>query len=151
MARRRTVHPASEALGERLRRRRKEFGLTAKSVARAAGVSPSYLSQLERGKQDHPSLDVVGRLAGTLHLPLTDLVGVPQAALADVAPLATPEIPHSLAALATELRLDAEVTAMLSAIQLGGRQPATRDGWLLVLLAIRAACNAGAEDARRLA
>jgi hypothetical protein len=39
------------------------------------------------------------------------------------------------------LQLDAATTAMLAGIHVDGRRPATRDGWLLILLAIRQACG----------
>lgn len=122
------------ALGERVRRRRKALGLTAKDLAHAAQVSPSYISQLEHGKQDRPSLDVLGALAGALGMPTSELLGEP------LAVVSTPEIPPALAALAEELELDATTTEMLAGINLAGSRPATRDGWLLVLLAIRHAC-----------
>src|SRR5215469_11350771 len=107
-------------LGARLRRRRKALGLAAKDLARAAGVSPSYVSQLEHGKQDRPSLELLGE-------PLTVVVAA--------------TTPPTLAALAEEMHLDAATTAMLAGIHIDGRRPATRDGWLLVLLAIRHACG----------
>lgn len=121
-------------LGARIRRRRKALGLTAKELARVADVSPSYVSQLEHGKQDQPSLEVLGALATALGMPTSDLLGESVA----VAPLAT--APPTLAALAEELDLDAATTAMLASIKIDGYQPTTREGWLLILLAIRHAC-----------
>ena len=121
-------------LGERLRRRRKALGLTAKDLARSAGVSPSYVSQLERGKQDRPSLDVLGALAGALGVSTSELIGE------HLAVPVTPQVPPALSSLSEDLALDPATTAMLAAINVDGRQPATREGWLLVLLAIRHAC-----------
>jgi transcriptional regulator with XRE-family HTH domain len=121
-------------LGARIRRRRKVLGLTAKELARLAGVSPSYVSQLEHGTQDRPSLDVLSTLASALGVPPAELLG-------ELPPLViAPETPPTLAALAAELDLDAATTAMLADINVEGRQPATREGWLLVLLAIRHSC-----------
>lgn len=125
--------PNAAALGERIRRRRKELGLTAKALARAAGLSASYLSQLEHGKHAQPSLDVLGALARALETTLDEL-------LVDPPIVVLPSVPAALSALAAELDLDPGTTAMLSAIQLDGRQPRTREGWLLVLLAIQHAC-----------
>ncbi len=121
-------------LGARLRRRRKALGLTAKELARVANVSPSYVSQLEHGKQDQPSLEVLGALATALGMPTADLLGE------SVSVGLPPQVPQVLAALAEELELDATTTTMLAGINIDGYQPTTRDGWLLMLLAIRHAC-----------
>ncbi len=121
-------------LGERIRRRRKAIGLTAKDLARVADVSPSYVSQLEHGKQDQPSLEVLSALAAALGMPTSELLGEPSVIETNVA------APPALALLAVELGLDAATTAMLAGINVDGYQPASRDGWLLVWLAIRHAC-----------
>jgi transcriptional regulator with XRE-family HTH domain len=123
-------------LGARIRRRRKALGLAAKDLARAAGVSPSYVSQLEHGTQERPSLDVVHALAVALGLSSAELFGEP------VAVALPPTIPPVLAALAGDLGLDARTTEMLAGIHIDGRQPRTHDGWLLIILAIRHACVA---------
>jgi len=125
-------------LGERIRRRRKAIGLTAKDLARVADVSPSYVSQLEHGKQDQPSLEVLAALASALGMPASELLGEPVVA---ETPVATSP---ALALLAAEFNLDAATMAMLAAINIDGYQPTSRDGWLLVLLAIRHACAEGA-------
>ena len=52
---------------------RLERGLIAAEVAARAGVSPSFLSQVERGHA-HPSLKVLIRLASGLEVSVTDLV-----------------------------------------------------------------------------
>ena len=132
-------------LGARLRRHRKALGITAKELARVADVSASYVSQLEHGKQDRPSLEVLSGLASALGMPMADLLGEP------VAIAAAAQTPPALAALAEELGLETQTTAMLASINVAGYQPATRDGWLLILLAIRHACaeSAGAVQADR--
>jgi transcriptional regulator with XRE-family HTH domain len=125
-------------LGERLRRRRRTLGLTAKRLARAACVSPSYISQIERGKQTGPSLEVLGARAAALEVPLATLLGMP----AEERPAA---VPPALTALSVELGLSAQTAAMLSTLHHGPHQPATREGWLLIWLAIQAACTQGQE------
>ncbi len=109
--------------------------MAAKDLARLAGVSPSYISQLEHGRQEHPSLEVLNALASGLGVTLSELLG--NASPAEGVRYAPP----ALMALATELKLDGDVVAMLSGINLAGRRPATREGWLLVLLAIQHACT----------
>lgn len=126
-------------LGARLRRRRKALDLTAKDLARIAGVSPSYISQLEHGKQDHPSLEVLGALAQALGLPMTELLAGSTA----VATTGLVDVPPALGSLAQELGLDGATVQMLAAISVGGYRPSTRDGWLLIYLAIQHACRTG--------
>jgi len=136
-------------LGERVRKRRKALGMTAKSVAKAAGVSTSYISQVERGHQEDPSLPTLRRLADALSMDLHTLLG------GQTLQLDGPPIPVSLQAMADEFGLGDEVIHMLSGIQIDGRQPWSREDWLFLLLAIRRACRilepleaAGAESER---
>jgi transcriptional regulator with XRE-family HTH domain len=123
------------SLGERVRGRRKELGLTAKAVARASGVSSSYISQLERGRQRDPSLPMLRRLAGVLSMDLPALMGA-ESSVAGPAP-----IPAGLQRLAETHQLPEETVAMLAAIQVDGRRPSTTEDWLFLLLAIRRACG----------
>ena len=122
-------------LGDRVRKRRKALGMTAKAVAKAAGVSTSYISQVERGHQEDPSLPTLRRLADALSMDLHTLLGG-QATASDEAP-----IPASLRELAEELSLGVDVVHMLNGIQIDGRQPWHREDWLFLLLAIRRACR----------
>lgn len=61
-----------ELLGEVLRRRRHARGETLHETSRRAGVSPQYLSEVERGRKD-PSSEMVAALAGALGTTLLDL------------------------------------------------------------------------------
>ena len=49
-------------------------GLSGRALAQAAGISPSYLSQIETGKREGP-LNVMKRLAEALNITLDDLAG----------------------------------------------------------------------------
>ncbi|HVC82808.1 MAG TPA: helix-turn-helix transcriptional regulator [Chloroflexota bacterium] len=122
-------------LGERVRKRRKALGMTAKSVAKAAGVSTSYISQVERGHQEDPSLPTLRRLADALSMDFHTLLGGQTLQLDE-----TP-IPVALQALGEEFGLSLDVVHMLSSIQIDGRQPWHREDWLFLLLAIRRACR----------
>lgn len=55
-------------LGRRVRNLREMRGLGLNELARAARVSPGYLSQLESGQRDNPSVDVLHRLAAALNV-----------------------------------------------------------------------------------
>lgn len=52
---------------------RKHRGLNQQDLAAAAGISPSYLSQLESGKRTGTT-EVLSAIAGVLNLALDDLV-----------------------------------------------------------------------------
>jgi len=56
-------------LGARLRRQRQELGLTIHDVARRAGLTESFISQLERNRVN-PSVASLQRIAGVLRTPL---------------------------------------------------------------------------------
>jgi transcriptional regulator with XRE-family HTH domain len=60
-------------LGTAIRFCRLQRDLTQPELARRAGVSPSYLSILERGKRD-PSFSVIEKIARGLDVPLSLLV-----------------------------------------------------------------------------
>lgn len=59
-------------VGTELRRRRHERGDTLTETADAAGISPQYLSEIERGLKD-PSSEMIAAVAGALDLSLLDL------------------------------------------------------------------------------
>lgn len=59
-------------LGQELRRLRHERGETLGDTAASAGVSPQYLSEMERGIKD-PSSEMIDAVAGALGVTLIDL------------------------------------------------------------------------------
>jgi transcriptional regulator with XRE-family HTH domain len=61
-----------EAVGEALRRRRQRQGRTLREVAEAAGVSLTYLSEVERGRKEASS-EVLEAVCAALHLGLAEL------------------------------------------------------------------------------
>lgn len=61
-----------EVLGARLRRLRKHRKLTLTQLARRAGVSPQYLSEIERGRKE-PSSELIAAISGALGISLLDL------------------------------------------------------------------------------
>jgi DNA-binding XRE family transcriptional regulator len=68
----RRSHPVTEPLwresvGQELRRERLASGRRLVDVAEAAGVSPQYLSEVERGLKD-PSSELLAAMAGALGL-----------------------------------------------------------------------------------
>lgn len=63
-----------EALGLRLRELRQEQRRTLAETAGRAGVSPQYLSEVERGRKE-PSSEMIAALAGALGTSLGELTG----------------------------------------------------------------------------
>lgn len=61
-----------ETLGECLRRLRRERGETLVETAERAGVSPQYLSEMERGLKE-PSSEMIAAVAGALGVTLGEL------------------------------------------------------------------------------
>ncbi|KAF0163820.1 MAG: XRE family transcriptional regulator [Rhodocyclaceae bacterium] len=65
---------AAEALPENLRRMRQEARLTLDRLAALSGVSRAMISKIERGTSV-PTATVLGKLAGALHISLSQLLG----------------------------------------------------------------------------
>jgi transcriptional regulator with XRE-family HTH domain len=55
-------------LGALLRTARKRAQLSLQAVAAQVGISPSYLSRIERGERRPPAPDLLRRLASILHI-----------------------------------------------------------------------------------
>ncbi len=63
-----------EVLGQRLRAARLGQQQTISQTAGRAGISPQYLSEIERGRKE-PSSEMIAALAGALGTTLTGLTG----------------------------------------------------------------------------
>lgn len=59
----------SEVVGERIKRRRQEQGLTLRDLAERIGMTAGYLSRVEN-QQITPSLDALQAIATALHVPM---------------------------------------------------------------------------------
>jgi transcriptional regulator with XRE-family HTH domain len=64
-----------EALGERVREVRRDRGRTLTQTSDRAGISPQYLSEIERGLKD-PSSEIVAAIAGALDLTVLELTSL---------------------------------------------------------------------------
>jgi transcriptional regulator with XRE-family HTH domain len=60
-------------LGRRVRKRRKELGLTQEKLAEKAGMHRTYISKIENGRQNIASRNLM-RLAAALDLDASDLI-----------------------------------------------------------------------------
>ena len=84
-------------LGQAIKRRREELGLSLRDVADVTGVSASTLSRIENGT-GKPDADNIARLTGWLDMPMDRIMNKQSSAANDVEPViyypheATPEI-----------------------------------------------------------
>src|SRR3984885_8181564 len=62
-----------EVLGRRLRALRSDRDETLAQTAERAGISPQYLSEVERGRKE-PSSEMIAALAGALDVTVADLM-----------------------------------------------------------------------------
>ncbi|MCR2764140.1 helix-turn-helix domain-containing protein [Microbacterium sp. zg.B48] len=74
-----------DALGEQLRRIRHDRGERLADTAERAGVSPQYLSEMERGLKE-PSSEMIAAVAGALEVTLVELTAAVVDELRDRAP-----------------------------------------------------------------
>lgn len=62
-----------EVLGRNLRAAREEQGGRLVDIAQRAGISPQYLSEIERGRKE-PSSEMIAAVTGALGVDLADLL-----------------------------------------------------------------------------
>lgn len=63
-----------EEFGSYLKRLRNEHGLSLRDVEAKAGVSSSYMAQIEHGRRRPPGPDILKRVAPVYDVPLRDLL-----------------------------------------------------------------------------
>ena len=63
-------------IGRNIQELRKRKGMTLTQLAANAGISKSYLSNIERGVNQNPSIEVLKRLAVVLHADLKTLLRI---------------------------------------------------------------------------
>lgn len=57
--------PTADEVGRRVKTARRELGMTLKEVAEASGMSPTHISEIERGKTS-PTVGALKKIAGAL-------------------------------------------------------------------------------------
>lgn len=87
-----------EALGERVREVRRDRGRTLTQTSDRAGISPQYLSEIERGLKD-PSSEIVAAIAGALDLTVLELTSLVVGSLRATADLTSAAVPVSSGSL----------------------------------------------------
>jgi len=127
MARKQT----DEGLGERLRRFRTDKGLSQAELARAAQLSPAYLSELEGGAGKRPSGRVLLALGDALGVTIADLLG------RRIAPESEPALPPSLVEFAKRRGIPDGDVKMLASIRFRGDPLRSERRWEMIYDTIR--------------
>lgn len=118
------------AVGERIKERRKDKKISAAELARRAGISKGYLSEIESGRIDRPSAEVLYELATALGTTIADLLQK------EVRP-ASQQIPPSLRSFADKANIPEEDVRMLAQIRFRGEQPTTEEDWAFLYGSIK--------------
>lgn len=132
----------AKAIGKRIRAYRLEKEISAGELAKDAGISRSYLSELENGAGNHtrPSARILYALGKALGVSMSDLLGRPLIIESANKPSS------SLLRFAEEDGLARADVEMLASIKFRGEAPRTPDRWRFIYQAIR---NSSAMDRRR--
>lgn len=119
-------------IGRRIRRYREDRDLSLSGLADEAKVSKGYLWSLENDPSAaHPSADTLYRIAESLGVTITDLLGRKLHAKPPE------EIPGSLQEFAKERNLPETDVRMLATIRFRGEQPRSKERWEYIYNAIR--------------
>jgi transcriptional regulator with XRE-family HTH domain len=73
---RKTPRPANSALGDWIKSRRASLGINQRELADRAGLSRSYLCDIERGRGTKPSVETLDSISGALGADRIDLLRV---------------------------------------------------------------------------
>jgi XRE family transcriptional regulator of biofilm formation len=123
-------------VGERIRQRREEVGLTLSGLAEKAHVAKGYLWSLEHNQvTSRPSGETLYRIADALGTSMSDLLG--RTLLVD----APHEVPPSLEEFAKEAKLSQRDVRMLAGVNFRGQQPDDKAGWEFIWRAIKASVD----------
>jgi transcriptional regulator with XRE-family HTH domain len=107
--------------GDQVRKRRKADGLSQEELAVQAGISRTYLSEIERGEAENISFRVVEELKETL-------------GIGDDAP---EDLPPGLEEFAEEEDLPPRDVEALASVELRGERPEDKQEWKVLYNLIR--------------
>jgi transcriptional regulator with XRE-family HTH domain len=107
--------------GDQVRKRRKADGLSQEKLAEQAGISRTYLSEIERGEAENISFRVVEKLKEVL-------------GIGDDAP---EDLPPGLEEFAEEEDLPPRDVEALASVELRGERPEDKQEWRVLYNLIR--------------
>ena len=131
--------PPAGSFAERLRRLREERGLRLLDLHEKTGLSPGFLSELERGKKA-PTLESLRKIAAGLELSIQDLVGEEERTTES--PASSEDMPPGLRAFVEDMEtkgtpIPKEHVAMLQGIRPRRQTPPTAQDYAAVYHVIR--------------
>ncbi|MDX6652053.1 MAG: hypothetical protein QOJ38_834 [Solirubrobacterales bacterium] len=128
-----------ESVGSRIKKRREEKGMSATKLAERAGISKSYLSELEgaNGGAKKPSAELLYEIASALGVAMSDLLGRP--IINNGASNKTR--PPSLIKFGKKMGLPEADLQMLEQIQFRGEPPQTPERWSFIYQAIKGSAS----------
>jgi len=121
------------SVGTKIRELREDKGLSLSELARQAGISKAYLSQIEAGKTTRPSGEALLRIASVLGSSVAALLGAQTVGYRKSEVMVSP----SLHKFAKKERIGREDTLMLARIRYQGKQPQTSEDWKFLYEAIK--------------
>lgn len=126
------------SLAKKIRAERKKAGLTLDELADKAGLSKTYVWELEQDEEGakRPSADVVLKIANALSLTIADLMGLPTVRVQKQ----SVNIPNSLIEFRDQQvvmgnKLTDRDLRELAGMSFRGGQPRTAEDWFAVYLA----------------
>lgn len=112
-------------LHDRLKEVRKHRGLTLLQVKDSTGLSVSYLSDLERGRTNNPTVETLEKLARCYGVNLPDLL----AGVEGQGHVTVESLPPGLKDLVAASEVDPEWARDLARLEFRGKRPQTKDEW----------------------
>jgi SOS-response transcriptional repressor LexA len=70
----RTIVIVMKTVAEYIREKREDLGLSAREVAKSAGITGEHIRYIESGQRRHPSFDVVMKILRALHVDLQEFL-----------------------------------------------------------------------------
>lgn len=126
-----------ETIGQRIKRYREEKGKTASQLAAEAGLSKSYISELENASPTArgPSAAVLYDIAKALGVAMADLLGKP--VLVSRQAEHTAKRSPSLISFAKKYRVPEADLRVLERIEFRGEVPKSPESWYVIYQAIK--------------
>lgn len=124
-------------LAEKLRSLREDRHYSVPQLARISGVSIAYIRQIEGNVKQNPTAAVLTKLAGTLGVPVVELLGGATAEGQGEQEAAPAALKALMRRKGRQLGLRQEDLATLSRISFRGRRPGTMEDWELIFLFLK--------------
>ena len=119
-------------MGNRIHVARRARNWTKGQLAQRAGVAPSYITRIERGEFDRPSIDKIRAIAGALGVGVLDLADPPR-----------PPVPEDVLEAAARIAERNPVLAKAVLEEIASRSPEEQAGALRTIEAVLSLSKGG--------